>query len=117
MENFIMEDHPHRRFNPLTREWILVSPHRAKRPWQGQTEKVPGDSRPQHDPGCYLCPGNERAGGIKNPVYSGVYSFTNDFSALLYNSPGGKLKTLYTQECIPLPMISVPCFIIHREVN
>ncbi|KAF0104455.1 MAG: UDPglucose--hexose-1-phosphate uridylyltransferase [Chloroflexi bacterium] len=78
-----MFDFPHRRYNPLTREWILVSPHRAKRPWQGQVEKSAPPYLPEYDPTCYLCPGNERAGGIKNPVYSGTYVFDNDFAALL----------------------------------
>ncbi|HEX7557015.1 MAG TPA: UDP-glucose--hexose-1-phosphate uridylyltransferase [Leptolinea sp.] len=73
----------HRRFNPLTREWVLVSPHRSKRPWLGQVEKKTGDSLPQFDPTCYLCPGNERAGGVKNDVYTGTYVFNNDFASLL----------------------------------
>ena len=58
---------PHRRYNPLTDEWILVSPHRTQRPWQGQVEKLAPESKPQYDPTCYLCPGNERAGGNRNP--------------------------------------------------
>jgi len=74
---------PHRRFNPLTNEWLLVSPHRAKRPWQGQVEDAPPDTRPQYDPTCYLCPGNERIGGNKNPDYKGTFVFDNDFPALL----------------------------------
>ncbi|TKG91964.1 galactose-1-phosphate uridylyltransferase [Puteibacter caeruleilacunae] len=89
MSTFNMEDHPHRRFNPLTGEWILVSPHRAKRPWQGQVEKVVEEQRPQHDPKCYLCAGNERIGGERNPDYKGAYSFVNDFSALLSDTPDG----------------------------
>mgnify|MGYP001189067799 FL=1 len=74
---------PHQRFNPLTREWVLVSPHRAKRPWLGQVEKLPPEVRTAYDPTCYLCPRNARAGGIFNPDYSGAYSFENDFAALL----------------------------------
>ncbi|HLO15230.1 MAG TPA: UDP-glucose--hexose-1-phosphate uridylyltransferase [Anaerolineales bacterium] len=74
---------PHRRLNPLTREWILVSPHRAKRPWLGQLEKMPIASVPAYDPTCYLCPGNERAGGIRNPAYTSTFVFDNDFAALL----------------------------------
>ena len=92
MEKFIMEDHPHRRYNVLTGEWVLVSPHRAKRPWQGQTEKLTVEKRPEYDPNCYLCPGNERAGGVKNPNYTEPYSFVNDFSSLLADSPKGELN-------------------------
>jgi UDPglucose--hexose-1-phosphate uridylyltransferase len=76
-------DHPHRRLNLLTREWILVSPHRAKRPWLGQVEKTLTKSLPAYDPTCYLCPGNERAGGVRNPPYTGTFVFDNDFAALL----------------------------------
>ena len=76
-------DSPHRRYNPLTQEWVLVSPHRAKRPWQGQVERPPMEAVPTYDPTCYLCPGNERAGGIKNPKYTGTYVFDNDFPSLL----------------------------------
>mgnify|MGYP001249962206 FL=1 len=89
MSNFNIEEHPHRRLNPLTGDWILVSPQRAKRPWQGQVEKTIPDQRPKHDPKCYLCAGNERAGGKFNPDYKGTYVFTNDFSALLTDTPEG----------------------------
>lgn len=82
-----MYDYPHRRLNPLTGEWVLVSPHRAKRPWLGQVEKLPADERPSYEPTCYLCPGNARAGGAKNPEYSSTFIFTNDFSALLPDTP------------------------------
>ena len=79
--------HPHRRYNPLTGEWVLVSPHRTERPWLGQVEKGPGQGRPAYDPGCYLCPGNTRAGGIHNPPYASTFVFTNDFAALLPDTP------------------------------
>jgi UDPglucose--hexose-1-phosphate uridylyltransferase len=88
-----MFDSPHRRFNPLTQEWVLVSPHRAKRPWQGQVQKTPPAFLPAFDPNCYLCPGNERAGGIKNPEYTGTFVFTNDFSALLPEADDGPDET------------------------
>lgn len=76
-------DFPHCRYNLLTREWVLVSPHRAKRPWLGQIEKTPLENLPAYDPGCYLCPGNKRAEGNQNPAYMGTYVFDNDFSPLL----------------------------------
>ncbi len=76
-------DYPHRRMNPLTGEWVLVSPHRAKRPWLGQVEKMPSSGIPAYDPTCYLCPGNERAEGMRNPPYASTFVFDNDFPALL----------------------------------
>jgi UDPglucose--hexose-1-phosphate uridylyltransferase len=76
-------DTPHRRYNPLTQEWVLVSPHRARRPWQGQVERTPPEDIPAYDPSCYLCPGNPRAGGQRNPEYTGTYVFDNDFPSLL----------------------------------
>ena len=80
-------DHPHRRYNPLIDQWVLVSPHRAKRPWQGQQEKVSEEQKPSHDPNCYLCPRNKRITGEPNPDYHKPYVFKNDFSALLEDTP------------------------------
>jgi UDPglucose--hexose-1-phosphate uridylyltransferase len=77
-----MPSSPHRRFNPLTREWVLVSPHRTERPWQGQTEPPEQQPSQPYDPNCYLCPGNTRAGGARNPSYSQTFVFDNDFAAL-----------------------------------
>ncbi len=80
-----MLNNPHRRYNALTGEWVLVSPHRAKRPWLGQVEKLSPETLPTYDPTCYLCPRNERAGGVFNPDYTGTFAFENDFAALLPN--------------------------------
>ena len=78
---------PHRRFNPLTREWVLVSPHRTDRPWQGQVEEEAAAAQPDYDPKCYLCPGNPRAGGALNPAYTSTFVFDNDFAALKPATP------------------------------
>lgn len=81
------ERFPHRRYNPLTDEWVLVSPQRTRRPWAGQVERPPVISRPAYDPDCYLCPGNLRAGGVRNPHYESIFVFTNDFPALEPDTP------------------------------
>lgn len=78
---------PHRRYNPLLGEWILVSPHRTQRPWQGQTEAITEDERPAYESTCYLCPGNTRASGNTNPDYESTNVFTNDYSSLLLDIP------------------------------
>jgi len=85
--DFNHAEHSHRRKNLLTGEWVMVSPHRTKRPWQGQVEKTIPDERPVYDPDCYLCPGNSRAGGVKNPPYKSTLVFTNDFAALKPDVP------------------------------
>jgi UDPglucose--hexose-1-phosphate uridylyltransferase len=79
----------HSRFNPLTGEWVLVSPHRLQRPWQGQLETIDAESLPHYDADCYLCPGNRRANGDVNPRYSGAFVFDNDFAALTAGSEVG----------------------------
>jgi hypothetical protein len=84
---FNTTDDPHRRYNPHQGDWVLVAPHRAKRPWQGQQETVDRTQQPTHDPSCYLCAGNTRVNGEHNPPYEGTYVFTNDFAALKGDTP------------------------------
>jgi UDPglucose--hexose-1-phosphate uridylyltransferase len=81
---------PHRRLNPLTGEWVLVSPRRTGRPWQGQVEKTAPPAQPEYDPQCYLCPGNARAGGVRNPAYTSTFVFENDFATLKPDTPTGR---------------------------
>lgn len=93
MQEFDLNEHSHNRKNILTNEWILVSPHRSKRPWQGKVEIANNIQRPVYDDKCYLCPGNVRSDGVKeNPDYSSTYIFENDFSALKNDSPKGEIN-------------------------
>lgn len=87
-----LQDYSHKRYNILTGEWVLVSPHRAKRPWQGQNEAISNEVRPAHDSSCYLCAGNTRINGEKNPNYEDVFVFTNDFAALQTDSKNFQVK-------------------------
>jgi UDPglucose--hexose-1-phosphate uridylyltransferase len=82
-----LQRYPHRRFNPLTREWIVVSPNRTERPWRGKVEQPSAPREFAYDPACYLCPGNARSGGIRNPQYSATFVFDNDYPALVADAP------------------------------
>lgn len=117
-EGMNFDDQPHRRLNQLTGEWVLVSPHRTKRPWQGQQEEADLSRLPEFDPGCYLCPGNERAEGAINPDYEGTFVFTNDFAALL---PGNPDDTPFTDGLLvaePEPGVCrVICYSPRHDLN
>jgi UDPglucose--hexose-1-phosphate uridylyltransferase len=108
---FDWKQDPHRRFNPLSREWVLVSPHRTARPWQGQVEEGGTPPQPEYDPDCYLCPGNARAGGVSNPAYSSTFVFDNDFAALKPDTPRDRFdeRGLLTAEGEP-GICRVVCF-------
>jgi len=85
-------EHPHRRYNPLINEWVLVSPHRAKRPWQGQVETLNEEQKSTYDENCFLCAGNTRINGEVNDKYASTYVFSNDFAALMQDTPNVKTQ-------------------------
>ena len=105
---------PHRRYNPLLDEWVLCSPHRLQRPWQGQVEDEARETRPAYDPSCYLCPGNLRANGERNPAYTATFAFDNDFPALLPESAypavdeGGLLRRGAGDRAVPGALLLAP---------
>lgn len=107
---FSLNDHPHKRLNILTGEWVLVSPHRSKRPWLGKTEKNENLDLPAYDPTCYLCPGNKRSSDQINPVYTGPYVFQNDFPALLSETPEGATNDSLLQAFSQKGICKVICF-------
>lgn len=109
MENKLQE-YSHKRYNILTGEWVLISPHRAKRPWQGQNEEINNEKRKEYDESCYLCPGNVRANGEVNPDYKDVFVFSNDFAALKSDSPSFQVNSGLLQAVSETGTCKVICF-------
>ncbi len=92
MNKLELNNYPHRRYNPLTGEWVFVSPHRTQRPWLGAVEPTPAETPPPYDPSCYMCPGNRRATGTQNPQYESTFVFDNDYPAFLPQTPEGTVE-------------------------
>lgn len=113
MTSFDYTEHPHRRYNPLTARWVLCSPHRAKRPWQGAVEDKPVDTRPEYDQKDFLGPGNFRVNGsVQNPVYDTTFVFDNDFQALLSETPAGEVGDVEKNDLLVAKAVRGKCRVV-----
>ena len=112
-----LEAVPHRRYNPLLDEWVLVSAGRTERPWLGRREGPDAAKAVSYDPGCYLCPGNRRANGRVNPEYDATFVFTNDFAALRPDVPTGVFRDGLLEAEVEPGTCRVLCFARRHDLT